>query len=173
MIDYASNHIINKLSSKSVTNNLMSYKELVTFSKARNERKMRDSEVGKVLPTFEKFKLDLNKAEITWTKDYDVNISAKCQIVGTRTINGQFMWAWGHPSVPEKSCIAAQKVQLFSNQQKLIELTERKVMIPLATAEDFSNITAFLDNADGTWVGDYGEGKVYIVYYEGVKVDKK
>ena len=111
MIDYASNHIINKLSSKSVTNNLMSYKELVTFSKARNERKMRDSEVGKVLPTFEKFKLDLNKAEITWTKDYDVNISAKCQIVGTRTINGQFMWAWGHPSVPEKSCIAAQKVQ--------------------------------------------------------------
>ena len=87
MIDYASNHIINKLSSKSVTNNLMSYKELVTFSKARNERKMRDSEVGKVLPTFEKFKLDLNKAEITWIKDYDVNISAKCQIVGTRTIN--------------------------------------------------------------------------------------
>ena len=50
---------------------------------------------------------------------------------------------------------------------------ERKAIISQSVAKDFSNITAFLNEADGTWVGNYGDGEVYLVYYENSKVDKE
>ena len=50
--------------------------------------------------------------------------------MGTRTNDGQFMWAWGHPSVPGKSRKAAEKVQIFGNKHNLIKLIDRQLDCP-------------------------------------------
>ena len=148
-MEKVSHQLLSQGASGDLSQNLMSYKELVVFANARNERRMQNSKIGRMISNYEKFELDLNEARVRWLVGDKVNVSLDCQIVGTRTRDGQFLWAWGHPSVPEKSRIAAEKVQIFSN------------------------ITAFLNEADGTWVGNYGDGEVYLVYYENSKVDKE
>ena len=168
-----SNQLLSRGTSVGLSQSLMSYKELVVFAKARNKRKMQNSEIGRSILNYKKFELDLNEAKIRWYVSDKVNVSLKCQIVGTRTVDGQFIWAWGHPSVPEGSRLAAEKVQIFANQQKLIDLMERKTIILLSVAEDFSSIIAFLNDADGTWAGNYGDGDMYLVYYENLKVGKE
>jgi len=172
-MEKVSHQLLSQGASGDLSQNLMSYKELVVFANARNERRMQNSKIGRMISNYEKFELDLNEARVRWLVGDKVNVSLDCQIVGTRTRDGQFLWAWGHPSVPEKSRIAAEKVQIFANKQKLIDLMERKVIISQSVAKDFSNITAFLNEADGTWVGNYGDGEVYLVYYENSKVDKE
>jgi hypothetical protein len=156
-----------------LSQNSMTYKELVIFAKAHNNSKMQNSEIGRNILSYKTFELDLNEAKIRWIVNGKVSVSIKCQIVGTRTRDGQFMWAWGHPSVPAKSRIAAEKVQIYASQHKLIDLMERRVVISQSFTNDFSNITAFLNDADGTWMGNYGDGEVYLIYYENSKVDKE
>ena len=173
MMEKMSHQLLSRGTLGNLSQNLMTYKELVIFAKAHNNSKMQNSEIGRNILSYKTFELDLNEAKIRWIVNGKVSVSIKCQIVGTRTRDGQFMWAWGHPSVPAKSRIAAEKVQIYASQHKLIDLMERRVVISQSFTNDFSNITAFLNDADGTWMGNYGDGEVYLIYYENSKVDKE
>ena len=108
-MEKVSHQLLSQGASGDLSQNLMSYKELVVFANARNERRMQNSKIGRMISNYEKFELDLNEARVRWLVGDNVNVSLDCQIVGTRTRDGQFLWAWGHPSVPEKSRLQRKK----------------------------------------------------------------
>ena len=76
------------------------------------------------------------------------------------------MWGWGHPSVPVPLQQAAWAVKRFADAQKITDLQERKVQTTPKRAADFAALTAFLSDASGVYVGDYGSGQVHVVYFE-------
>ena len=105
--------------------NSITYKELSIFSKARSKRKIEENIFNRLIIECEEFELDLDQSRIKWIISSETCIEYFCQIVGTRTNDGQFMWAWGHPSVPGKSRKAAEKVQIFGNKHNLIKLISK------------------------------------------------
>lgn len=117
MMEKMSHQLLSRGTLGNLSQNLMTYKELVIFAKAHNNSKMQNSEIGRNILSYKTFELDLNEAKIRWIVNGKVSVSIKCQIIGTRTSDGQFMWAWGHPSVPAKSRIAAEKVQIYASQR--------------------------------------------------------
>ncbi len=154
---------------ENLVKNSMTYKELKTFSNSRSKKKDDENKLGKLISECDKFELDLQNATIKWALNSDTCIQCLCQIVGTRTGDGQFMWAWGHPSVPEKSSKAAKKVQIFGNKHNFVQLMGRKSIVSDNEANTFSDITSLLNDADGTWAGSYGDGMVYLIYYKNQK----
>ena len=88
--------------------NSITYKELSIFSKARSRRKIEENTFNKLIIECEEFELDLDQSKIKWIISPETSIEYFCQIVGTRTNDGQFMWAWGHPSVLGYSRNAAE-----------------------------------------------------------------
>ena len=143
-----------------------SYKALVSKAVARNAERMAQSALGRRIKDVAGFEVDMEAGQLTLHFDADDPVTLPAQVAGTYASDGFFMWGWSHPSVPPKMAEAARAVHQFATRQNIADLRDRKAQVTPKRAEDFAALAAFLSNASGTYVGDYGSGHVYLAYYE-------
>ncbi len=142
-----------------------SYRALAAEAVARNGQRMAVSALGRRAARSDGFALDMDSGVLTLRFE-DEELSVRAQVAGTTADDGHFIWGWGHPSVPEAMQVAAWRVKRFADAQRIDELLERKTHVTPKRAADYGALTAYLSDADGVFVGDYGSGQVHLAYFE-------
>ena len=142
-----------------------SFKALVAQAVARNAQRMAVSAFGRRVAQADGFALDMDSGLLT-LRFGDEEVVVKAQVAGTTAADGFFVWGWGHPSVPEPMQAAAWAVKRFADAQKIDELLDRKAQVTPKRAADYAALTAYLSDASGVYVGDYGSGQVHLAYFE-------
>ena len=128
--------------------------------------RMAGCEVGQRIGQVKDFKLNLEKGKITFQFDDYRDVAAAVQVAGTYSNDGSYMWAWGHPDVPELLQQAAWACQQFGDRQQIDELLTRGGETDQALLDKYLAIAAYISDADGVFVGDHGGGgQVCVCYY--------
>lgn len=106
--------------------------------------------------------VDTETGKITFTFS-DKVVSADVQIIGTLH-NGEFMWGWDHPSVPEPLSRAAALAKDWGNENIQNDYTEKLVAADIDKAWEFTAVAARLDKASGTYSGATGDARVFMTF---------
>lgn len=109
------------------------------------------------------FELDLAQGTVTFDTP-DGPLTKSVQIAGTLAPDGEFMWAWGHPSVPEPLQAAAWKLKSYADAHQMLPLLDRKAHATPKRAADHAALTALFADAAGIFGGDYGSGQVWLAW---------
>ena len=150
-----------------------SYKQLVVNAQMFLKPRMTGSDAGKAIANASDYRLNLKKRRIIFSFEGREDITADAQIAGTLSDDGSFMWAWGHPDVPENMQPAAWAVQQFGERQEIEELLTRGGDWDAAKIDEMLAICAYISDADGIFIGDHGAGgKVCVCYYLGHQLRK-
>ena len=104
------------------------------------------------------FELDLETGDLELQFAEGEPLSVVAQVAGTFSDDGSFMWAWGHPSVPQPLQQAAWAAQRYGDRQEIEELLTRGGKVTRKKAEEYTAISAYLAHADGVFIGDHGGG---------------
>ena len=113
---------------------------------------------------------DLEAGTITFTffgDNADTTATAQIQVVGTYdTLDGSFLWAWDHPSVPEALRQHALLARQWGMDCEAAAFTSRKVSCTEDDAWTFAAVTARLANANGVYRGPAGDAFVLFTFGE-------
>lgn len=142
------------------------FKQMAVNAQFFLKNRMAGCSVGKRIDAVTDFDLNLKKGSITFHFEGGESVKASIQIAGTLANDGSYMWAWGHPDVPEMLQQAAWAVQQFGDRQQVEELLTRGGDMPRDTVDDFLAIAAYIADASGVFLGDHGGGgKVCVLYF--------
>ena len=112
------------------------------------------------------FEVDLDAGTITFTGPGQV-ITAPIQVVGTYdTLDGTFLWAWDHPSVPEPLAADARLARAFGRRNELSLFTTRKVECSEDDAWLFTGVALYLSGAEGSYRAPFGTTLVFLTFGE-------
>lgn len=142
------------------------YRDLLRHATARNDARMAQSATARAVSGTQAFALDLASGTVVFDLPGGSE-TCNVQIAGTVAADGEFMWAWGHPSVPEPLQTAAWGVKNYAEAHGLPDLLDRKVHVTPKRAADFAALTALFADATGTFCGNYGSGEVWLAYFTG------
>ena len=106
--------------------------------------------------------VDMDKGEIRFTLP-DRIATAPVQIIGT-LYNGEFMWGWDHPSVPEPLQKHAKVAKDWGQKANLTDYTELKVKADEVKAWEFTAVASRLSEANGVYLGDTGNNLVFMTF---------
>jgi len=96
---------------------------------------------------------DLDKGVIVFTND-DRIVTASIQVIGTLNHEkNTFMWAWDHPSIPERLRKHSLLAKEWGEANELPIFTHRVVTCDKDQAWEFTAITRHLSKADGAYIG--------------------
>ena len=144
------------------------YRQLATNARFHLATRMAGSELGRRLDAVRDYRLNLKKGRIVLQFDDAPELAADAQVAGTWSDDGSWMWAWGHPDVPQSMQQAAWAVQQFGERQEIEELLTRGGPTEEERVRDYLAICAYISDADGVFLGDHGGGgKVCVCYYLG------
>lgn len=139
------------------------FRPLVARATAEVEASAVRSPTGRALKRAEGFALDLEAGRVTFALP-DGPSTCAVQVAGTLAPDGEFMWAWGHSSVPEPLQAAAWQVKTYADAHQMAELQDRKLPATPKQAADFAALVAFFAGATGTYCGNYGSGQVWLAW---------
>ncbi|MEM7439899.1 MAG: DUF6882 domain-containing protein [Pseudomonadota bacterium] len=142
------------------------YRPLVSRAVAETEASAARSATGRALAAARGFELDLAGGTVTFDLPQGP-VTLDAQVAGTVAPDGEFMWAWGHPSVPEPQQSAAWAVKRYAEAHQMAPLLDRKVPVTPRRAAEFAALVALMAGATGTYCGDYGSGQVWLAWTEG------
>lgn len=106
--------------------------------------------------------VDMNKGQIRFTLPDKIAV-APVQIVGT-LFNGEFMWGWEHPSVPEPLREHALAAKVWGKENGLSKYTELTVKATEDEAWEFTAVASRLGKATGVYRGDMGGTLVFMTF---------
>ena len=106
--------------------------------------------------------VDMDKGEIKFTLPDRIAV-APVQIIGT-LFNGEFMWGWGHPSVPEPLREHAKRAKKWGEKEGVTEYSELKVPANEAKAWEFTAVASRLSEANGVYRGNMGDTLVFMTF---------
>lgn len=110
--------------------------------------------------------VDLEAGTIKFTSATKI-VSAPVQVIGTyNTLDGTFLWAWDHPSIPEPRRADARLAHRFGQAQNLPLFTTRKVECSEEQAWSFTAVALYLSGAQGAYRGPAGTAMVFMTFGE-------
>ena len=116
---------------------------------------------------------DLDVGTIVFTFADGTTATAAMQVVGTyNTLDGTFLWAWDHPSVPEALRAHARLAKAWGEENDVREFTERIVECSENDAWRFAAVVNRLANANGVYRGPAGTALVFMTFGE-IKIEKR
>ena len=142
-----------------------SFKQLAVNAQFHLKSRMAGSEVGRKMVQVDDYQMDLEKGQITIVYNDGSEVTTDAQVAGTLSNDGSYMWAWGHPDVPDRQQLAAWAVQQFGERQEITELLSRGGPASAEVVDDYLAICAYISDADGVFRGDHGGGGVICVCY--------
>ena len=108
--------------------------------------------------------VDLSKGEITFTTP-EHRAVAPVQVIGTiDPHNGTWLWGWDHPSVPEKSAVAAARCHAFGKRNGLPDLTTVEISCSETEAWRFAQLAVRLGTETCAYRGQAGGPIVFTTF---------
>ncbi len=143
-----------------------SYKQMATNAQFFLKTRMAGCDLGVRMGEVLDYRMNLKKGRITFNFEGGEDISADAQFIGTYSDDGSWMWAWGHPEMPNPMQQAAWAVQQFGERQEIGTLRSRGGPITEAELAEYQAICAYVSDADGVFMGPHGAGgQVCVCYY--------
>ncbi|HEX8666910.1 MAG TPA: hypothetical protein VF727_00880 [Allosphingosinicella sp.] len=110
--------------------------------------------------------VDLNTGIIAFTSATKT-VRARVQVIGTyNTLDGTFLWAWDHPSIPEARRIDARLARRFGELHSLPLFTTRMIECTEEQAWGFTAVALYLSGAQGAYRGPAGTTMVFMTFGE-------
>lgn len=107
--------------------------------------------------------LDMEEGLVSWSFADGREMRATVQVVGTyNTVEGSFIWGWGHPSVPKPLQRAAEQVRSLGFDRWVTQV----VKCTPAEAWQFAAVAAQHDGAAGAYRGDTDGTWMYLSFNE-------
>ncbi|MFK7938438.1 MAG: DUF6882 domain-containing protein [Roseovarius sp.] len=143
-----------------------SYKQLAANAQLYLKPRMAGDDLGARIADVSDYRMNLKKGRITFKFESGEEVSADVQFIGTYSDDGSWMWAWGHPDMPNPMQQAAWAVQQFGERQEINDLLSRGGPITEAQLAEYQAICAYISQADGVYMGPHGAGgQVCVCYY--------
>lgn len=117
--------------------------------------------------SLDRWDVDLDGGTLKFSSEDGFEAVAPVQVVGTyNTLDGTFLWAWDHPSIPEERAKASLLARHFGEEHALPGYTVRKVECDEETAWEYAAVTNHLANMQGAYRGPSGTTHVFMVFGE-------
>ncbi len=113
----------------------------------------------------ENWSADLDTGTIQFDFADGTQASAAMQVVGTyNQLDGTFLWAWDHPSIPEPLRQHAQLAQQWGEEHDVDVFKSRKVECSEDDAWSFAAVTNRLASANGVYRGTSDTTLVFMTF---------